>query len=129
VCAAKRLVIDLSSGQGIVLQQFSTAFLPRPDGTALILFWVGADEGAHVLEAVLSAPEKAWKQTKETFTMIGSKLALIDAASDGKRARPSVGTLAVGTYRIDRMREYDGRILVASKSHDLMATAIRLRPV
>lgn len=127
-CAAKGLVMRIGQGQALVLDQFAVAFLARPDDTALILFWVGADEAAHVLEAVLAAT--TWKRTRQSFTTTGRELAFLDAADDGRAAKPAfVGKLAPGTYRIDRMTEFDGQIRAGQRLHGVMAKALRLTKV
>ncbi len=123
-CDVKGLVLPIGKGEALVLEQFSVAYLARPDGSALILFWVGADEASHVLEAVLAA--KAWKPTRQTFTMTGRDLAFLDAAQDGKDRPAYVGKLAPGTYRIEGMKEYDGQIRAGETTHGVMATALRL---
>jgi len=128
-CDAKGVVISVGKGQALTLDREGCAYVPRPDGTALIVFWIGGDEASHVLEAVLSSPAKAWSATKETFTMTGTALAFIDANRDGRKEPPTfVGKLAPGRYTIERMKEFNGRVRAGTKLHDVMATALRLRP-
>lgn len=124
-CDAKGLVIAVGKGQALVLEQESTAFFRATSDTAYLLFWVGADKGSHVLEAVLSAAPKAWKKQKETFTMTGTELALLDSANDGKKKPAFVGELEPGRYSIEEMKEYDGQIL-DGELVGLMASALRL---
>ncbi|MBK9752553.1 MAG: hypothetical protein IPO88_03425 [Nannocystis sp.] len=125
-CDAKGLILSVGKGQALVLEQVSTAFLQMEPGTAYLLFWVGADAGSHVLEAVLSAPSKAWKKQKEVFSMTGKELALLDSAHAGKTKPAYLGELAPGRYTMERMQEYDGEIRVGSELHGLMAGALRL---
>lgn len=125
-CDAKGLIVSVGKGQALVLEGGSTAFLQTEPGTAYLLHWVGADAGSHVLEAVLSAPSKAWRKQKEVFTMTGNELALLDSAHAGKMKPAFVGELAPGRYTMARMKEYDGEIRVGGQLHGLMASALRL---
>ena len=126
-CDAKGLIIPVGRGQALVMNQHeSTAFLQTAPGTAYLLFWAGADAASHVLEAVLSAPPKAWRKKKEVFTMTGKELALLDSAQEGKDKPAFVGALAPGRYSIEEMTEYDGQIRAGDAVHGLMASGLRL---
>ncbi|MEI8255563.1 MAG: hypothetical protein WCJ30_07815 [Deltaproteobacteria bacterium] len=70
--AAKGYVIGVGSGQALVSAEHSTSFVQLKDGTAYVLFWIGADDASHVLEAVLSAPETAWKCYRAPLKMVTS---------------------------------------------------------
>ena len=85
------------------------------DGRAYLIYWIAGDDGAHVLEAVLS-PRTVWTKQKGVFKMTGETLALIDSAADGKKTKPPfVGRLAAGTYAIERMTEFDGGVVAGKK--------------
>jgi hypothetical protein len=130
-CRAKaHTAIAVDGGQALVLEgPDSHALVALPDGTIVIPHWIGADDGAHVLEAALSAPASFWKKEKGTFTITGDELALIDSGADGRKVRPrAVVRVKPGRYGIESMKEYDGPIHVGKATHDLMATALRLRP-
>jgi len=126
----REMVLKIGRGQGLVLEgPDSSALIVLGDGTILLPTWIGADDGAHVLEAVLSAPAKAWKKEKGTFTITGNELALIDSASDGRKTKPrAVARVKPGRYTIESMKEFDGEIIVGKAKHGLMASAVRLRP-
>ncbi len=120
--------IAVGRGEALVMPERCVAFLALEDGTAYFLFWAGADDGAHVLAAVLAIPETAWKRRRDTFTMTGTQLALIDSAQAGKGRPKVVGKLAPGRYTIDTTTGYDGRIRVGERLHDVEAGGLRLRP-
>lgn len=130
-CAAKSYAaIKVGRGHALVLEgPNSQALVAQPDGTILIPHWIGADDGAHVIEAALSAPPSSWKKEKGTFTIAGDTLALIDSGDDGRKLEPrAIVPVKPGRYTIESMKEYDGPIHAGKRTHDLMATALRLRP-
>lgn len=130
-CAANSYAaIKVGRGHALVLEgPNSQALVAQPDGTILIPHWIGADDGAHVIEAALSAPPSSWKKEKGTFTIAGDTLALIDSGDDGRKLKPrAIVRVKPGRYTIESMKEYDGPIRARTRTHDLMATALRLRP-
>jgi hypothetical protein len=130
-CDTKRSVIRVGDGDAIVIPYPNNiAFVSLPKKTSLILLGIGVEDDADVLEAALSARESAWKKLKETFTMKGKKIALFDAADAGTEKPLFVGTLAPGRYSIERMDEFNGKIVVGkNKRRRVMAGALRLRPI
>jgi len=100
-CKASGFTLRVGKGQALITQQFPTAFV-SVDRVGYLVIWVGADDGAHVLEAALSASPNAWKKTKQVFTMTGKQLALLMADQE----KPAfVGTLAPGRYAIDQIAD------------------------
>lgn len=128
-CAARGPILKLAGVEALLLDQESTAFFRASDEVSYLLRWIGADAGAHVLQAALSAPPSAWKSSRKTFTLASEGgVAIIDSAEYGpKLKRPARGDLAPGRYRIDVMTEFCGEILDKGGRHGLMASALRLR--
>ena len=114
-----------------MLDQESTAFYRASDTVSYLLRWIGADDGAHVLQAVLSADRRAWRTSRKIFTLASAGgVAIIDSAAYGPSLRKPVrGDLDPGRYRIDTMTEFDGELIDGESRHGLMASALRLRRI
>ena len=128
-CAERGYVLDVGAGQAMVLDRQSVAFVQLPDDTAYFLFWDGADDGAHVLEAVLSIPDKDWKKHANRFTIASKQLGLIDSAKAGRDAPAAKHPVKPGTYTIETCEGFRGKVIDAGAPHDTMANGLRLRIV
>lgn len=130
-CDARGHILSVAGVEALVLEQESTAFYRASDRVSYLLLWIGADDGAHVLQAVLSADRRAWRPSRKIFTLASEGgVAIIDSAAYGPSLRKPVrGDLAPGRYRIDRMTEFDGELIDGEARHGLMASALRLRRI
>jgi len=130
-CDTKKYVLKVADGEALVLGQDMQAFFLRDEKTAFLLSWIGADDKSHVLQAALSASEKSFKPTKESFTLRSKTgVAMFDSAERGADVKkPFVGALPAGRWAIDEMKEFNGEIIDGDARHGLMTTALRLRKV
>ncbi|HNN94348.1 MAG TPA: Imm21 family immunity protein [Pseudomonadota bacterium] len=130
-CDARGPILSFAGVEALVLDQESTAFYRASDTVSYLLRWIGADDGAHVLQAVLSADRRAWRSSRKVFTLASEGgVAIIDSAAYGPGLRePAHGDLAPGRYRIDTMTEFNGELLDGEGRHGLMASALRLRRI
>ena len=130
-CDARGPILSFAGVEALVLDQESTAFYRASDTVSYLLRWIGADDGAHVLQAVLSADRRAWRTSRKIFTLASAGgVAIIDSAAYGPSLRKPVrGDLDPGRYRIDTMTEFDGELIDGESRHGLMASALRLRRI
>jgi hypothetical protein len=122
--------VDVGGAGALVLGSPDSTALHPIDGGLLLPRWVGADHGAALLAAALG-PGK-FKPTKLRVTSRGEPWVLMDSSLDGRKLRKARAqewqrvTLPKGSYTVEVMKEWNGEVVLAGKSSEVMAGAVRL---
>ena len=112
-----------------------TCFWPGPNGTVLIVRWVGADTAAGLLSVALAVEEGEWDRTDVVLDIPEGGLAVFDSAMDGRSPDEMENgieycELPPGRYGVDRILEIETEVEGGAEGdEEVMIQLLRLRRV